>query len=500
MTRKPVVDSVNPSPAPLMLGVSGLRGIVGASVTPAVVTRFAGALGGWIRQQQAGGTKSNRSRPIVVVGRDGRQGGQMLYHAAIAGLTAAGCDVVAIGVAMTPTVGVAVDHYSAAAGLMVTASHNPQQWNGLKAMVRDRGAKKGATSASAPAASLAAQIIARFHAMPEPAPCEGHATIGDVCEAEALAAHVERALAATAALGKGVLAAIKKAKPLVVVDSVGGSGTQAGPAFAEQLGCRAMAMYDTIGRFPHTPEPTRENLVALCAAVKKHKAAVGFAQDPDADRLAIVDEKGRYIGEEYTLVLAARALFELGGPFRKPTVAVNLSTSRMIDDLAAKHGARVIRTAVGEANVVEAMKHNRCVIGGEGNGGVIHPGVTYIRDSLTAMGLVLALLARTKRPLSALVDEMPSYAIVKQKVDLARKEDAAPTLKAIAAAYAPGRAGTGVRIDTQDGIRLDFDARSAWVHVRASNTEPIMRLIAEAPTAAEATHLLGEVAAAGRDG
>jgi phosphomannomutase len=229
---------------------------------------------------------------------------------------------------------------------------------------------------------------------------------------------------------------------------------------------------------------------------------VGFAQDPDADRLAIVDENGRYIGEEYTLVLAAVALLQArreasvtdlvpsGG-----VIAVNLSTSRMIDDVARVFHARVVRTPVGEANVVEAMKREAAagqnvVVGGEGNGGVIWPRVTYVRDSLSAMALVLALMARTGRKLSELVADIPAYAIDKRKVDLARKEDARAAVDRIASHYRSAE----TTVDLQDGVRVDWPARRAWLHVRASNTEPVMRLIAEAPTAEGAATILGDAA------
>jgi phosphomannomutase len=252
------------------------------------------------------------------------------------------------------------------------------------------------------------------------------------------------------------------------------------------------------GIFTHTPEPTRENLTGLCKLVKKKKAAVGFAQDPDADRLAIVDERGHYIGEEYTLVLAAEAL--LGGAKRRKAkgkgdlvLVTNLSTSRMLDDVAEKYGARVVRTAVGEANVVEAMKRekaagNRVVLGGEGNGGVIWPEVTYVRDSLSSMALVLSLMARTGKKVSELVAEMPAYSIEKRKVEIPRREHARPAVEKLAAEYA------AQKLDLQDGVRVDWLEKRAWLHVRASNTEPIMRLIAEAPTAAEATAILEDAA------
>ena len=484
----------------LMLGVSGMRGIVGTSLTPLTVARFAGALGSWVTANRPA---KRGTRPLIVLARDGRMGGQVLMHAARAGLLASGCDVADVasasparggggsGIAMTPSVGFIVDHLGAAGGLVLTASHNPQQWNGCKPIIRDAGKPTGKASASAPSTALADQIIALYHADTPTAnasnfkPWDGLGHSAPPVDAGGL--HARSVVAAAGELG--ILPALKKARLTAVIDSVGGAGTLAGPDLVRRLGCRATPMYTQVGLFPHTPEPTAANLTALCRAVKKHKATIGFAQDPDADRLAIVDERGTYIGEEYTLVLACRALFELAGVKKGATVAVNLSTSRMIDDLCARHKVQVLRTPVGEANVVEAMKREKSCIGGEGNGGVIWPRITYIRDSLGAMALVLGLVARTGKSVSQLVAEMPVYAIEKRKVDLARKEDANPAVAKLARHYA------SERVDTQDGVRIDFASRSAWVHVRASNTEPIMRLIAEAPTADAARTILDEAAA-----
>jgi phosphomannomutase len=288
----------------------------------------------------------------------------------------------------------------------------------------------------------------------------------------------------------GALSKIRRAGLRVALDQVSPAGTEATAELLDRLKVRVVGPGNKLqgGVFPHAPEPTADNLRAFGPRVRRHGADMGFAQDPDCDRLAIVDERGRYIGEEYTLVLAARALGELGGLRRGANIAVNLSTSRMIDDVAARFGARVVRTPVGEANVVAGMREGGSVIGGEGNGGVIWAGVTYIRDSLSAIGLALALRALGKKPLSALVGEMPSYAIVKRKVDLARKEDAAPAVRAL------GKAFADQKVDVQDGVRIDWLDRGAWVHVRASNTEPIMRLIAEAPDAAQANALLDQAA------
>jgi len=442
----------------------------------------------------------------------------MVVQAAAAGLVGAGCLVVNLGVAMTPTVAVATDSYAhdegmtaggggVVAGMVLTASHNPQQWNGLKCLLAEGG--EHGSAACAPPAVLAAGIIARFGTTAPIA--EGWAGLGGVVADDGgVDEHVERLLEALEDSGLAAMPSALGAGLRVVVDSVNASGAAGARLCLELLGCDEILHLNAAdtGLFPHPPEPTAENLSlpgGLCDAVRGARADVGFAQDPDADRLAIVDETGRYIGEEYTLALGVWALLEGakragdgvpgGGPL---TVATNLSTSRMVDDVAARYGARVVRTAVGEANVVEAMKRERCVAGGEGNGGVIWPRVTYVRDSLSAMALVLWLMSGagggggTKRRLSELVAALPVYAIEKRKVDLARREDAAPAIERIAAAHA------GQRVDRQDGVWVDFTsgplAGKAWLHVRASNTEPIMRLIAEAPTAAAARGILDEAA------
>jgi phosphomannomutase len=280
------------------------------------------------------------------------------------------------------------------------------------------------------------------------------------------------------------VAAIRARKFAVVLDSVNGSGCVGGRMLLEELGCRVEHIYgEPTGVFGHVPEPLVENLVDLANATRAAKgAACGFAQDPDADRLAIVDETGRFIGEECTLVLAAlRMLQRTGGG----ALAANLSTSRMIDDVAARFaGSRVVRTAVGEANVVAGLRPANGILGGEGNGGVIFPPVCWVRDSLSAMALVLELLAHEGKPLSQLVAALPRYAMVKRKMELAAvggMAAVAPALGKVKAAFA------AERISDVDGVRIDF--ADGWVHLRASNTEPIVRVIAEAPDAARANAL-----------
>jgi phosphomannomutase len=491
------------SDAPLMLGVSGLRGIVGQSLTPEVAMRFAGAFGAWLRGRGGGAT--------VVVAMDGRSGGAEVMSWAVDGLCASGVTVLDAGVCMTPTVGVLVDALDADGAVIITASHNPQEWNGLKLLrrVADRSIPPGGprvADAAAPTPRQADEIIGMYAQgqtpMPTARPLATPASrrVGDPERHHVSALH--RAMAACG-LGSG--------PARVVVDSVNSSGVKSAQKLPHELGV-TLARHlggDSSGIFPHPPEPTAENLAGgggLCDAVPGLKADIGFAQDPDGDRLAIVDENGRYIGEEYTLALCAASILEARASSEGRSrgrehadlddvvLCANLSTSRMIDDVAARYGARVVRTAVGEANVVEAMKRLKkegkaVVLGGEGNGGVIWPEVTYVRDSLSAMALVLSLMARTGKPVSRLVADIPAYAIVKRKQPLANKADAGPALARIAARY------TAERVDTQDGVRVDFDRLRAWVHVRASNTEPILRLIAEAGDEATAHRVLDEAAA-----
>ncbi|MDX9912324.1 MAG: hypothetical protein RBS39_10890 [Phycisphaerales bacterium] len=505
--------------SPLIVGVSGLRGIVGESLTPEVAYRFARAFAGWLVDRSGADAKdgAHAPRPKIVIGADGRAGYRDVLVPAIAGIESAGARAIPIGVAMTPSVAIACDAEDAA-GIVITASHNPQEWNGLKCLLRtDAGA--GAASAAAPPASLAAEIIARFERESAPSTVaveterashsvRSFAGAGGVPEH---VARIERACVrfglASAGLARGVR---------VVVDSLNASGRIGARALAEGM-LHADLVHlgsDTNGVFPHPAEPTRENLSApggICDVVREQHAAVGFAQDPDADRLAIIDERGEYIGEEYTLALAAYALL-LSHDARKgtskehdartPVLVANLSTSRMIDDVAAKLGARVERTPVGEANVVERMKSLRdkgefVLLGGEGNGGVIWPEATYVRDSLSGMALVLALMQRTGKRVSALVNEVNAlaggsgYAILKRKVDIPSKDAAKPAVDAVKRAY---EKDTKARVDLQDGVRVDWPDRKAWLHVRASNTEPIMRLIAESTSSEDSEQILGDAA------
>ncbi|HEV2293959.1 MAG TPA: phosphoglucosamine mutase [Tepidisphaeraceae bacterium] len=450
----------------LMIGVSGMRGTIGGTLTPIVVTRMTAAFAAWLKQSQS---PANGKHLRVVFGRDTRPSGSWVRDAAAAALGASGVEVIDLDVVTTPGVAMMVKHTGADAGLIATASHNPIQWNGLKFLNRD-GISLPAQDAQR-LKSLYESEEASFESVEKMVPATRNS--------ETHALHVKRVLDHVDALG------ISSKRFKVVLDSVNGAGCVVTAMLLNRLGCQLIHLNATPdGKFPHEPEPTEKNLTQLAEEVRRQKAAVGFAQDPDADRLAIVDENGRYIGEEYSLALCAKWIFS-----KKSGVAVtNLSTSRMLDDIAAASATaggaspnsgpnRVIRTSVGEANVMQTILRENAVIGGEGNGGVIDPRIVGGRDSLVGMAYVLSLLAATGKTVSQLVAEIPRYEIVKSKFEC-RREDAERAVAVVKQAFA------NERIDTQDGIRIDWD--NSWVHARPSNTEPIMRIIAEAPDRATA--------------
>ena len=449
----------------LMLSISGLRGVIGASLTPPVAARYGAAIGSWLRES------TGKDAPHVVVGRDSRPSGELVERAVVAGLGATGCRITTLGIASTPATAVMVEHLRADGGVVVTASHNPIVWNGIKTLRHD---------GLAPPPDQATRIIDRF-TRDDVRYADVHGLHPVEHNDTAAAVHVDRVLPHIDA------GAVRRRRPRVVLDSVHGAGGPEAALLLRQLGAQVVHLYaEPTGQFPHTPEPTAENLTGLCAAVREHRADIGFAQDPDADRLAIVDETGRYIGEEYTLALCALHVLSRRPQVASPkplTVAANLSTSRMIDDIAARFGAVCVRTPVGEANVADAMRRHEAIVGGEGNGGIILPGVTYVRDSLVGIALVLEMMASTGQTLSALASQIPVYCIVKDKLPIADglAQRAIVRLTDIFA---------GQRLDTQDGLRIDIEAEKRWVHVRPSNTEPILRIIAEARTQAAAQELV----------
>jgi len=448
----------------LMIGVSGTRGTVGGTLTPDVVSRMVAAFAVWLNETQK---PANSHHFRVVLGRDSRPSGFWVRDAAMAALGASGVEVIDLGIVTTPGVAMMVKHLAADGGVIVTASHNPIIWNGLKYLT---------SKAVAPPPAEFAKIKqiydegrnywVRVENLAQPAP-----------NSETHALHVRKVLDHVDVLG------ISTKRFKVVLDSVNGAGCVATATLLNKLGCQLIHINNTpSGQFPHEPEPTEKNLTQLAAEVKRQKAHVGFAQDPDADRLAIVDENGTYIGEEYSLALAAKLV--LG---KKPGIAVtNLSTSRMIDDIALATQSRVIRTSVGEANVVDAMLSNNAVIAGEGNGGVIDPRIVPGRDSLVGIAYVLQIMAEKGQKLSDIVATIPRYEIVKTKFECQRA-DANRAVEALKHEFA------AEQIDVQDGLRIDWPADRAWIHARPSNTEPIMRIIAEAPTRAMADEKIAEV-------
>jgi phosphomannomutase len=378
--------------------------------------------------------------------------------AVLSGVTATGRDALLVGPAATPTIGRLVRDQRAAGGIQISASHNPAKYNGLKFFQPE-----GMVLSPAQGRDVLARFQRREFAW---AAWDGLGRTRSLEDPDAT--HLN------AVLKTVKVDAIRRLAFPVVLDACHGSGGRMGSALFRELGCKAVVLgAEPDGRYEHPPEPTETNLTAFTAIVPAAGAAVGFAQDPDADRLAIVDENGRYIGEELTLALAAqRRLSQVRGP-----VVLNLSTSRVTEEIASSLKCTVHRTPVGEIHVVERMRAEGAVIGGEGNGGVIDPRVGFVRDSFVAIALVLDLMAETGEPLSRLVDRLPSFAMAKDQYPLSGPvgaEGVAALWDRICASY-PEAA-----VDRRDGLRLEWTDR--WVHVRASNTEPIVRVIAECPT------------------
>jgi phosphomannomutase len=443
--------------------ISGLRGVVGNGIDPVVAAEFAVA---YASDCEAG--------PIVV-GHDGRISAPVFMAAVQAAVAATGRDVLLAGAIATPTIGVLVRDRAAAGGIQISASHNPPMYNGLKFFQ-----KAGMVLSQAQGTALLDRWQRRDFAW------ASWDSLGRIRLLDDLdRTHLERVLAIVDS------ATIRRKGFKVVLDACHGAGGRLGTAMLQSLGCRTIVLGgEADGRYDHPPEPTEANLKEFSAVVQAVGAVVGFAQDPDADRLAIADENGHYIGEELTLALAAvRRLQQAKG-----TVVLNLSTSRVTEDLARESSCPVLRTPVGEINVVETMIAENALLGGEGNGGVIDPRVGHVRDSFVAMALVLDLMAATGETVSGLVRKLPQHIMIKDQYPVARgggNESAASSHVAalwerIAAACPDANA------DRRDGLRLDWQDR--WVHMRASNTEPIVRVIAEAregPVARELADRVG---------
>ena len=449
-------------PPGLMVSVSGFRGRVGDPLTPELVTALAAAYGVFLRAEDGGRT--------VILGRDSRTSGGMLAASAGAGFASVGCDVVDIGVVPTPTLMMAVRDAGACGGIAVTASHNPAEWNALK-------------FATAEGMFLDAPGMARFRrSLDEEIPRAAWDELGGVTR-DANAGH--RHLRAVLDLPFVDVSALRARRFSVALDCVHGAGGGVMPALLEGLGCRVHAIgLEMDGRFPRDPEPTAAHLGALGALVRESGADLGMAVDPDVDRLSLVDETGRPVGEDFTLALAAAAVVKQ----RPGVVVTNLSTSQVVEDAAAGAGARTVRAPVGEINVVRSMQAEGAVVGGEGNGGVIVPALHHTRDALAGAALVLQYLLGEGFSLSAAIARYPAYRIVKEKV-------AFPSERLEAAYARLGDRWPGAARDQSDGLRLTWLGRREWLHVRPSGTEPVVRLIAEAPAGPRAGELVDEARA-----
>jgi phosphomannomutase len=438
-----------------MVSVSGIRGRVGEGFTPEVVARYAAGFGAWSIAR--GGSRQ------IVVGRDSRVSGPMFHRVVVGTLQLVGCDVVDIGLTTTPGCQLSVEHHHAAGGLMLSASHNPIEWNALK-LIGSSGL------------FLEAHEGAAMRALVETG--TPHAAWNDIGHVTVDTGAADRHLAAVLGIPYLDVDGIRRRRFRVALDCVRGAGATIMPMLFERLGCDVVSInMEPDGHFPRNPEPVAENLGELERLVRESGADVGFAVDPDVDRLALVSDAGKAIGEDFTLALAARVVLR----HRRGPLVTNLSTSLVVEDAARTAGGEAVRAPVGEVNVAIRMRELKAPIGGEGNGGVILSEVHLGRDAPIGTALVLQLLLEEERPLSQIVAALPRYVIVKDK--LPRPNASLDSVYgALRKAFPDGAA------DTQDGLRLAW--RDRWVHVRPSGTEPIVRVIAEAPDEASARELV----------
>lgn len=445
----------------LIKSISGIRGTIGGSpsknLTPLDVVRFTTAYGQWL-------SENNKGPLTVVTGRDARISGPMVHSLVNQTLLGMGINVIDLGLSTTPTVAVAVPWEKANGGIILTASHNPKEWNALKLLNADGEF----INATAGAKVLEYAEKEAFN----------YAEVDHLGTLKERSDYIEKHIEATLAIDHVNFEGIRKQKFKVVVDGVNSSGGIAIPELLNALNIEVVKIHcEPNGHFPHNPEPLKENLTDLCNAVIEHKSNFGIAVDPDVDRLVFVDEKGELFGEEYTLVACADYILS-----KTPGATVsNLSSTRALADITQKHGCSYTASAVGEVNVVTEMKAVQAVIGGEGNGGIIYPPLHYGRDALVGVVLFLSLLVERKVTVSKLRAAYPSYFMSKNKIKLKEGMDVDLLLDQIRERYAKER------ISTIDGVKIDFDA--AWVHLRKSNTEPIIRIYTEAKSELKAVEL-----------
>jgi len=444
----------------LMIGVSGIRGVVGSALTPGIALDFVQAYAGWLKAQGS-------AAPTVLLASDTRPTGEMMRHAVLAGLMAAGCRVIDLGIVTTPTLQLAIVHHKADGGVCITASHNPVEWNALKFfqpngmyLLKDQGNS----------------VIARYHS--KDFQTNRWDAMGSVeTDYEAPQRHIARVLDLVD------VEAIRARKFKVVLDGCCGAGSKISPQVLRELGCEVIEINcDFSGRFPHNPEPVNANLGQLCAAVTEHGADVGFAHDADADRVALVTDEGEPIGEDYSLVWAVAHTLKNR---KQGPVVTNLSTSMAVEAVANEYGVETFRTPVGDVNVSSRMQETGAVIGGEGNGGVIIPDIQYGRDGIAALALLLEFVAVSGLSAADLGRTIPRFHGVKAAVQFPN-DKMGPLL-----AWLKSKEKTA-RTDERDGLKFLWPQEgeaTSWSHIRPSGTEPFVRIISEARSEAEVTRI-----------
>jgi len=446
----------------LIKSISGIRGTIGGNVgenlTPIDAVKFASAYGTFLKKQ------SGKEKLTVVIGRDARISGPMIHQLVMQTLVGLGINVVDLGLSTTPTVEVAVPLEKADGGIILTASHNPKQWNALKLLN-----SKGEFLSGAEGAEIL--TIAESDAF-------DFADVDQLGTVTQIDDYMDRHIDEVLNLKLVDAEAVKKKNFKVVVDGVNSSGGIVIPALLRKMGVEVVELYcEPNGHFPHNPEPLKEHLGAICELVVKEKADFGIVVDPDVDRLAFISNNGEMFGEEYTLVAVADyVLSKIPG-----NTVSNMSSSRALRDVTEKHAGVYEASAVGEVNVVELMKKNNAIIGGEGNGGIIYPEIHYGRDALVGVALFLTHLAQQDLDVAALRATYPAYFMSKNKIELTPEIDVDAILTQMQQLYA------SERISTIDGVKIDF--KDSWVHLRKSNTEPIIRIYTEAPSQQAADEL-----------
>ncbi|MFO7721284.1 MAG: phosphoglucosamine mutase [Gillisia sp.] len=446
----------------LIKSISGIRGTIGGkpgdNLTPLDTVKFAAAYGTWLKNENPG------KKLKVVLGRDARISGAMVQNLVMNTLVGMGIDIVDIGLSTTPTVEIAVPKENADGGIILTASHNPKQWNALK-LLNDKGEFLNGAEGEKILISAENEEFT-------------FAEVDDLGKISVIEDYIDRHIEEVLALKLVDAEAVSKAGFKVVVDAVNSTGGIAIPALLKKMGVEVVELYcEPNGHFPHNPEPLKEHLGEISKLVVKEHADLGIVVDPDVDRLALIDEKGQMFGEEYTLVACADYVLS-----KTPGSTVsNLSSSRALRDLTLSHGQKYQASAVGEVNVVELMKDTNAIIGGEGNGGIIYPESHYGRDSLVGVALFLTYLAEKKLLVSELKESYPQYFMSKNKIELTPGLDVDEILRKVQENH------KSEEITTIDGVKIDFEDN--WVHLRKSNTEPIIRIYTEAKSEKEAEEL-----------